>query len=97
MAIDADRAERLRRFLMQGDQLALTRADAEHRAILEACRERDGIPASHLLASHLAKSAFYGAAQLDSTYDAVLTRTALRIVIGDETLQSPTRSVARER
>ncbi|ALV39996.1 hypothetical protein AU252_01450 [Pseudarthrobacter sulfonivorans] len=40
MAIDADRAERVRRLLMQGDQHSLDKADLEHREILEACRAR---------------------------------------------------------
>ncbi|MFG1646321.1 GntR family transcriptional regulator [Amycolatopsis sp. NPDC049252] len=88
MAIDADWAERVRRFVMQGDQHSLARADAEHREILEACRARDGVRASRLLASHLARSAFYVAAQLEPTYDTILTRTALRMVLGDELAQT---------
>jgi len=94
MAIDADSAERVRRFVMQGDQHSLARADAEHREILDACRARDGVKASRLLASHLARSAFYVAAQLEPTYDTVLTRTALRMVLGDDMAQTPKRNAA---
>lgn len=92
MAIDADSAERVRRFVMQGDQHSLARADSEHREILSACRARDGAQASRLLASHLARSAFYVAAQLEPTYDTILTRTALRMVLGDEMAQTSKRS-----
>ncbi|ALV39989.1 hypothetical protein AU252_01410 [Pseudarthrobacter sulfonivorans] len=95
MAIDIDRAERVRR-VMHGGQHALDRADYEHREILEACRARDGVTASRLLASHIARSAFYVAAQLDPTYDPVLTRTVLRMVLGEETLETPKRSVGRQ-
>lgn len=94
MAIDADSAERVRRFVMQGDQHSLARADAEHRAILDACRARDGVQASRLLASHLARSAFYVAAQLEPTYDTILTRTALRMVLGEDTAKPPKRNAA---
>jgi DNA-binding GntR family transcriptional regulator len=84
IALDADRAERARRFLMQGDHHALSRADAEHHAIFDACRAHDGIQASRLLAKHLAGSAFHVAAKLEPTYDTVLTRMALRAVLGDD-------------
>ena len=96
MAIDADRAERVRRMLMKGDQHSLAKADGEHREILAACRERDGVAASRLLASHLARSAFYVAAQLEPTYDTVLTRTALRMALGEDKPQPQRRSTGRE-
>ncbi|ALV39972.1 hypothetical protein AU252_01320 [Pseudarthrobacter sulfonivorans] len=89
LAIDAERAERVRRLLMQGDRHSLGKADSEHREILAAAHARDGVAASRLLASHLARSAFYVAAQLEPTYDTVLTRTALRTVLGEEVLQVP--------
>lgn len=88
MAIDADSSERVRRFLMQDDRHSLSKADAEHRAIVEACRARDGAQASYLLASHLARSAFYVTAQLEPTYDTILTRTALRMVLGEDSAQA---------
>jgi DNA-binding GntR family transcriptional regulator len=97
MAIDGDRAERVRRLLMQGDQQSFGKAHGEHSEILAAAHARDGITASRLLASHLARSAFYVAAQLEPTYDTVLTRTALRMVLGEETPQAPKRIVGSER
>jgi DNA-binding GntR family transcriptional regulator len=84
MAVDADRAERVRRLLIQGDEHAFARAHSEHREIQAAAHARDGVVASRLLASHLSRSAFYVAAQLEPTYDTVLTRTALRTVLGEE-------------
>ena len=87
MARDADSAERVRRFLMKGDQHALARADSEHREILDACRDGDGVRASRLLASHLARSALFVINQLDPAYDTILTRMALRMVLGEEGAQ----------
>jgi len=83
IALDAERAERFRRVMVHREHGSLGFGEVEHRAILEAVRGGDGVRASHLLASHLARSAFQVAAQLDPTYDPVLTRTVLRMVLGE--------------
>lgn len=84
LALDSDRAERYRRLLMRGDRYALSNADAEHQAITAACHQRDGALAARLMANHLARSAFRICVQLEPTYDPVLTRTALRTVLGTQ-------------
>ncbi|ALV39953.1 hypothetical protein AU252_01220 [Pseudarthrobacter sulfonivorans] len=96
MEVDADRAERVRRLLIQGDEHAFAKAHGEHRDILAAAHTRDGVAAGRLLASHLARSAFYVAAQLEPTYDTVLTRTALRTVLGEDLAQTPKKTAGRE-
>jgi DNA-binding GntR family transcriptional regulator len=57
-------------------------AEAEHAAILAACRERNGDAAVDLLARHLARSALTVIAHVDPAYEPTAVRTALRIVAG---------------
>lgn len=83
LALDDERSERFRRLLIQREEGTLVNAQREHEAIIDAQRRRDAIQASRLLASHLARSAFHVAGQLDPTYEPALTRMALRIVIGE--------------
>lgn len=89
--LDSERAERYRRLFMQGDRTALATADDEHREIIEACEARDGERAAALVAHHLARSAFHVAVQLDPTFNPVMTRTALTMVLG------PDRAASTER
>ena len=88
---DSDRAERYRRLLMQGDRNALAIADQEHREIVQACQDRDGELAAALVANHLARAAFHVAVQLDPTFNPVMTRTALTMVLGPDRAQSAER------
>jgi len=85
MARDAEKSERFRRLMIHTDQQVTVTSEREHREILDACIRRDDITASHLLANHLARSAIYVAAELDPTYAPVLTRMAIRTVVGTDT------------
>jgi len=82
--LDSDRAERYRRLLMRGDRDALVAADREHQEIVAACHDRDGDRAAMLVADHLARAAFRVAVQLDLTFNPVLTRNALAMVLGPD-------------
>ncbi|HEY7357176.1 MAG TPA: GntR family transcriptional regulator [Ktedonobacterales bacterium] len=57
-------------------------AEAEHAAILAACRERSSDAAVDLLARHLARSALTVVAHVDPAYEPAAIRTALRLVAG---------------
>lgn len=57
-------------------------AEAEHAAILAACRERSSDAAVELLARHLARSALTVVAHVDPAYEPTAIRTALRLVAG---------------
>jgi hypothetical protein len=57
-------------------------AEAEHAAILAACRERDLDAAIELLARHLARTALTVVTQVAPEYEPTAVRTALRLVTG---------------
>src|SRR5947209_5148214 len=57
-------------------------AEAEHAAILAACRERDLDAAVELLARHLARTALTVVTQVAPEYEPTAVRTALRLVTG---------------
>ncbi|HEY7348432.1 MAG TPA: GntR family transcriptional regulator [Ktedonobacterales bacterium] len=64
-------------------------AEAEHAAILAACRERSSDIAVELLARHLARSALTILAHVDPAYEPTAVRTALRLVAGKANNSGP--------
>jgi DNA-binding GntR family transcriptional regulator len=74
-----DRAERYWRLLNTTEAVPHTRRDREHRAIVEAVRERDGARAASLLAQHLARTAMTLITHAWPEDDVPATRAALRL------------------
>jgi DNA-binding GntR family transcriptional regulator len=79
-AIDA--SERYRRIMLRTTPHAPAVAEAEHAAILAACRERTGDTALELLARHLARTVLTVIAQVAPEYEPAAVRTALRLITG---------------
>ena len=77
-----DASERYRRIKLQTVPHAREVAEAEHAAILAACRERDLDAAVELLARHLARTALTVVTQVAPEYEPTAVRTALRLVTG---------------
>jgi DNA-binding GntR family transcriptional regulator len=77
-----DSSERYRRIKLQTMPHAREVAEAEHVAILAACRERNIDAAVELLARHLARTALTVVAQVAPEYEPTAVRTALRLVTG---------------
>jgi DNA-binding GntR family transcriptional regulator len=76
------RGDRYRRMSVLGDEPAGRAAgDAEHEAILEACRARDADAGAVLLARHLARSALTLLAHLAPDADPAGVRGALQLVM----------------
>ncbi len=82
----SDHAERYRRFYTLDVQGAWTVGAAEHRAIYEACVERDPVAAGNLLARHYARVSLSTIAMVAPAYDPAGVRAALRMV---EHVESP--------
>ncbi|HLJ34152.1 MAG TPA: GntR family transcriptional regulator [Ktedonobacteraceae bacterium] len=76
-------SERYRRIKLQTVPHARAVADAEHAAILAACREQKPDMAVKLLARHLARTAFTVVAQVAPEYEPTAVRTALRLITGE--------------
>jgi len=72
-------SERYRRVYLS-EPIAWTSAGVEHRAIAGACRRGDDVAAAELLARHLARTALTVIASIAPDHDAMLVRTALRLV-----------------
>ena len=77
-----DASERYRHIKLQTIPHAQEVAEAEHAAILTACRERDLDAAVEMLARHLARTALTVIAQVAPEYEPTAVRTALRLVTG---------------
>jgi DNA-binding GntR family transcriptional regulator len=77
-----DASERYRRIKLQTIPHAREVAEAEHAAILAACRERNPDAAVELLARHLARTALTVVAQVAPEYEPTAVRAALRLVTG---------------
>jgi DNA-binding GntR family transcriptional regulator len=76
------RSDRYRRMSVRGDEPAGRAAgDAEHEAILGACRAGDADAAAVLLARHLTRSALTLLAHLAPDADPVGVRSALQLVM----------------
>lgn len=77
-----DASERYRRIKLQTIPHAREVAEAEHAAILAACREQNADAAVKLLARHLARTALTVIAQVAPEYEPTAVRTALRLITG---------------
>ena len=77
-----DASERYRRIKLQTIPHAREVAEAEHAAILAACRQRNSDAAVALLARHLARTALTVIAQVVPEYEPTAVRVALRLVTG---------------
>jgi len=77
-----DASERYRRIKLQTMPHAREVAEAEHAAILAACRKRNPDVAVELRARHLARTALTVVAQVAPEYEPTSVRTALRLVTG---------------
>jgi DNA-binding GntR family transcriptional regulator len=77
-----DRAERYWLMLTRAEPAVHSMRDAEHAAILEAFRERDGAEAARRLARHLARTALMLLAQLAPEHEPTAVRTALQLTSG---------------
>lgn len=73
-------SERYRRIKLRTDPHAREVAEAEHTAIVAACRERNSDAAVELLARHLARTALTIIAQVAPEYEPRAVRTALKLV-----------------
>jgi len=73
--------ERYRRVYLN-EPIAWSSAEAEHRAILDACRTRDVRLAAERLSRHLARTALTVIASVAPEHDASPVRTAVRMVAG---------------
>ncbi|MHB1467700.1 MAG: FCD domain-containing protein [Solirubrobacteraceae bacterium] len=72
-----DHAERYRRAYLSHEPADSAIADREHRAILDACRERDVDGAIEQLARHLSRTVLTVLATYAPTHDPLLVRAAL--------------------
>ena len=72
-----DHAERYRRLYLS-QPASFEQGRKEHREIFEACAARDGDLVARLLAEHFAKIALTLVAQIDSTFEPWLVRSAVR-------------------
>jgi DNA-binding GntR family transcriptional regulator len=77
-----DASERYRRIKLHTVPHAREVAEAEHTAILAACRQRNTDAAVELLARHLARTALTVIAQVAPEYEPTAVRTALRLITG---------------
>lgn len=73
---------RYRRIKLRALPQAWEIAEADHAAILNACRERNRVVAVRELARHLARTALTVIAQVDPEYEPRAIRTALQLVTG---------------
>lgn len=77
-----DHAERYRRAFMMETSRAWDRSMAEHREILEVCREGDPEVAAERLARHYSVTALSLLAVMAPEHDPYTVRTALRMAVG---------------
>lgn len=80
----ADQSERYRRLYQVAEPRAWTVGDAEHEAIVNACRERDPREAAVQLAQHLARTALSIMAQLAPATEPRHVRSALSMVVREQ-------------
>ena len=87
-----DRAERYWLMLTRAEPTVHSMRDAEHAAILEAFRARDGAEAARRLARHLARTALMLLAQLAPEHEPTAVRTALQLTSGPSAPVAPGRA-----
>lgn len=76
-------SERYQRLMVRTTEQVWEVGEAEHAAIVLACRKGDQYLAMEMLARHLARTALTLIAHVAPEYDPVTIRTALRIFTGD--------------
>lgn len=86
----SDHSERYRRaFVQLAPTPTFEIGDREHTQIVAACRARDPIGASSLLARHLARTALTLASIIDPQHDPVAIREALRLIASEANPPDP--------
>ena len=78
-----EHSERYRRTYITGDPRAWSQGAAEHREIVDACRQGDARLAAGLLARHLSRTALSVLLSMAPEHDPVLVRTAVRQFTAD--------------
>ncbi len=78
----ADRGDRYRRLYQSAIPRAWEVGDNEHEAIVEACRAREQLEATTLLARHFGRTALSLLARLSPERDPVEVRTAMLLITG---------------
>jgi DNA-binding GntR family transcriptional regulator len=91
----SDHAERYRRTYLVNEPTAWATSSREHRAILEACREREPARAIDLLARHLSRSVLTVLATYAPAYDPVLVREAVLAATQGPERTTPARVLSR--
>ena len=81
----AAHTQRYRRAYVAGGR-GLPQGAIEHAVLAQLCRDRDAQGAARLLALHLSRAALTLISQMAPTHEPVLLRTALRQVVGPDTL-----------
>ena len=76
-----DHAERYRRAFMLETSRSWDKSMAEHRDLLEVCREKDPVAAAERLARHYSVTALSLSAAITPEHEPVAVRTALRVVM----------------
>lgn len=76
-----DHAERYRRAFMLETSRAWDKSMAEHRDILEVCREKDPVAAAERLARHYSVTALSLSAAIAPEHEPTAVRTALQVVM----------------
>jgi DNA-binding GntR family transcriptional regulator len=81
-----DAGWRYRKVYVLAQPLAFVHAETDHRLILDACEERDAPRAAAALARHLTRTALTLLAAADPGHDPVTVRTAMLMVVGNQSL-----------
>jgi DNA-binding GntR family transcriptional regulator len=76
----ADSTTRFRSLFLQVEPAAYGKGEADHAAIVGACKRRDAEEASRLVAKNLARAGIYMVAMLDPGYDPTPIRVAVKLV-----------------
>ena len=80
----SDHAERYRRLYITSEPRAMSVGAAEHEAIVQRCRSRDGASAAAELARHLARTALTALMYIAPEHEPTMVRATLRSVLGSD-------------
>lgn len=83
-----DHAERYRAILGHSLPASFGPGAADHARLVECCVAGDTITAGRTLAQHLARTALAMVSQIDPTHDPIALREALKLVLGDQTVNA---------
>lgn len=89
-------SERYQRLMVRTTEQVWEVGEAEHAAIVLACRKRNQSLAMETLARHLARTALTLIVHVAPEYDPVTIRTALRIFIGDAKSSAEWKEIEQE-